>query len=66
MVNYRADALWPWLGFEPSEGPPGLGLDVNGTGPIGIRLMAGAYDPSDQAAMLALAATRSASPIGDP
>lgn len=51
MVNYRADALWPWLRFEPPEGPPGLGADANGTSPMGIRLMGGAYDPAGQAAM---------------
>jgi hypothetical protein len=51
MANYRADAFWPWLRFEPLEGPPSLGLDVNGTGPMGIRLMAGAYDPAGQAAV---------------
>lgn len=51
MVNYRADTPWPWLRFEPPEGPPGLGVDANGTSPMGIRLMGGAYDPAGQAAM---------------
>lgn len=49
--GYRGNELnWPWLRFEPPDGPPGLGVASNGTGPTDIRLMAGAYDPAGQAA----------------
>lgn len=48
--NRGNELNWPWLRFEPPDGPPGLGVASNGTGPTDIRLMAGAYDPAGQAA----------------
>lgn len=51
MANYRVDVLWPWLSFEPPEGTSDFGTGTNVTGPMGIRMMAGAYDPADQAEM---------------
>lgn len=49
MVNYRPDALWPWLLFRLSDDTTGFGMAPDGTSPMGLALMAGAYGSLGQA-----------------